>query len=60
MLSIFFSFDILSLYFPTLFVYVDDIKDADVSKYKDNLFMMHFIQAIITTAIGLLSALFFR
>lgn len=60
MLSIFFSFDILSLYFPTLFVNVDIIAATDAQTYKASLFKMHLIQAIITTAVGILAALFFR
>ena len=60
MLSIFFSFDILSLYFPTLFVNVDIITATDAQTYKASLFKMHLIQAIITTAVGILAALFFR
>ena len=60
MLSIFFSFDILSLYFPTLFVNVDHISASEVSHFKGNLFKMHLYQAVITTIIGLLAAIFFK
>ncbi len=60
MLSIFFSFDILSLYFPTIFVDLEIFDELHVIHLRSAIFRMHFLQAIVTTVVGILGIIFFK